>query len=562
MGSSGKKCTIHNMKRRTYLQYFAPPEGTLFAWRLVLPIALVVFALSVRIHLEKNPLRLDETDYYQSMKNVVALGLPLYYAGEVSVRPESLISLGTRNLAGGQFDFYRFRPETGVLKETFFALTEGDSRYTYALWHPPLYVYLGSLVFRAVPLTPQNSHLLRYFNLIFSIAMFAGMVALGREVYGRRGGVTAALAMLLFSLNSLAVRGSILIDYNATLGPCVAIWFAVGYLRSERRNVHHLGLILLTTLAFLTGLGIGLTLIAGALAHGILFTRLRTPWRALASVSAGFLAFFPVFLGLCQLLGLPFSQPFLHNFQRAGAQPDLTWLVALARSALEFSAFYSREVGYPAALLGFGLFVQLIASKQLLRQPERAFAPLLVLIGFVLQGSLRAEAYGFPKYILFLLPLLFVYLAGETLNLLLSGCRSRPVKVAVGLALAALILTQSAQSLADLQRGGSTLYWPGEQGIKAAARRLNSRTAADETVLTRKDVAFFADRKFVQWYGVLLTDADYLRRRVEAENIRYAANNAVTLSAVSPAVADYLNLVFTPVSQEGDFQLLGPSDIR
>ena len=531
--------------------------GTPIVYLLACAAALVVFLVLVKAQIDKNPLRADEVDYYQSMQNVLSLGLPLYYAGEANIDPDWLIHLSTQVLDGRQFEFYRFRPETGVLKETFFALTNGHSRYTYGMWHPPLYIYLGALFLRLAPLTVETSASLRYFNLIFSIGTFAGMVVLSRELYRHRLGPTLALAVVLYVLNSLAIRGTILIDYNATLGPCVAVWFAIAYLRSERRNCLHMGLGLLTALAFFTGLGIGLALLAGTLAYIVIVGRINRPWRARASIGIGFLAFFPLFLAFSRLLGLPFSQPFLHNLQRAGARLDLTALAAKASAAIEYSTgFYSREVGYPAILLGTGLLTRFLVERQAFRTPQRLFIPIMLVVGFLMQGSLRADAYGFPKYILFLLPLLFVYLAGEVLDVLSTASSSRLGKTVAGVALIAVIVVQIGTSIAALNRPGGTLYFAGEQGIAAAGQRLSALTAADETIMSPKDVAFFAQRKFVQWAGATLTNVDLLRSRIDAENIHYLASNTAAFNAVSPDVAAYLRSTFAIRAQDGNFQVL------
>ena len=112
-----------------------------------------------------------------------------------------------------------------------------------------------------------------------------------------------------------------------------------------------------------------------------------------------------MFLVFSRLLGLPFSQPFLHNFQRASTRLDLTTFAAKAGAAIEYSTgFCSREVGYPAILLGAGLLIRLFVERQVLRFPSTFSSPIIVIVGFLMQGSLRADAYGFPKYILFLLP--------------------------------------------------------------------------------------------------------------------------------------------------------------
>lgn len=538
---------MHNLWRRA-----AP-----VVYGLACVVALIVFLALVKAHVDKNPLRADEVDYYQSMQNVLSLGLPLYYAGEVDIDPNWLLQLSTQDLNGREFSFYRFKPETGVLKETFFALTNGHSRYTYGMWHPPLYIYIGALFLRLAPLTVETSASLRYFNLIFSIGILAGMAVLGRELYRQRLGPTLALAVALYVLNSLAIRGVILIDYNATLGPCVAVWFAAAYLRSERHNCLHVGLGLLTALAFLTGLGIGVALLAGVVVYVAIVGRINRSWRTLASVGIGFLAFFPVFLVFSRLLGLPFSQPFLHNVQRAGARLDLAALAAKAGAAIEYGAgFYSREVGYPAMLLGAVLLIRLLVSRSAFRTPRRVFIPIMVIVGFLMQGSLRADAYGFPKYILFLLPLLCVYLAGETMDVLLTTSSSRLGKAAIVCALAAVIMTQSGSLIAALNRPGGTLYFAGEQGITAAGRHLGALTATDETIMSPKDVAFFADRKFVQWTGAFQTDADLLRGSIGAAHIRYLVSSVAALNAMSPDVAAYLKQAFSVQDREGDFLIL------
>jgi hypothetical protein len=531
--------------------------GTPIVCALACAVGLVVFLALVKAHIDKNPLRADEVDYFQSMQNVLSLGLPLYYAGEVDLDPDWLIHLSTQVLAGRQFEFYRFKPETGILKETFFALTDGHSRYTYGMWHPPLYIYLGTLFLGVASLTVENSALLRYFNLIFSIGVLVGMVALSRELYGRRLGPTVALAVALYALNNLVIRGTILIDYNATLGPCVAVWFAAAYLRSERRRCLNVSLGLLTVLVFSTGLGIGVALLAGTLVYVAIVGRINRPWRALASIGIGFLAFFPMFLAFSRLLGLPFSQPFLHNIQRAGTRLDLTALAAKAGTAIEYSTgFYSREVGYPAILLGAGLLIRLFVGRQAFRTPQRVFVPIMVVVGFMVQGSLRADAYGFPKYILFLLPLLFVYMAGEALDVLFADSSSRIVKVVTGLVLAAVIVTQIVNSITALNRPGGTLYFAGEQGITAVSQRLGALTAADETIMSPKDVAFLAHRKFVQWYGTPLTDLRFLQSRLAAERIRYLASNTAMLSTASPDVATFLRTAFAIEAQDDDFRVL------
>jgi hypothetical protein len=316
------------------------------AYGTLVALAIVFFIGSFALQVQKNPLRLDEVDYFQCMQNTIKLGLPIYYAGEVDLDPNLLLHLSTRRLLDKEFDFYRFKPETGVLKETFFAITDTHSRYTYGMWHPPLYIYLGALFFRILPLTPDNSSLLRYFNLIFSIGIFAGMAALSQELYRSKSRWVFLVALVLYALNSLAVRGALLIDYNATLGPCVAIWFVLTYLWSERHRQLHWGLVLTTMLILFTSLGIAASLLLGVCIYWILFVRQRKSWKAPASTLLGIAFFFPVFLVFCRIFKLPFTQPFLHNMNRADIKLSPLWLVQQLTTALTYVRMYSEEI-YP-----------------------------------------------------------------------------------------------------------------------------------------------------------------------------------------------------------------------
>jgi hypothetical protein len=523
---------------------------------LVYTASLVAFLWSVRTYVDKNPLRADEVDFYQSMQNIVTLGLPIYYAGEVNVNTDSLIHLSSRRLGGREFDFYRFKPETGVFKETFFALTDGNSRYIYGMWNPPLYIYLGALFLRVIPLTAETSSFLRYFNLVFSLGIFVGISALSRELYKESHRSIAILATVLYVLNSLAVRGTILIDYSATLAPCVTIWFVVAYLRSARNHRFHLGLALLTSTAFLTSLGVGVTLLIGVATYTLIVGYRRTSWPALASVVGGFLAFFPIFYLLSRLLGLPFSQPFLHNFQRLEVVPGAFRILSTLKATAEFNALYGKEVGLFTIVIGISLTVRLFFNRHTPLASQRALAPTLIAVGFLLQGGLRAEAYGFPKYILFLLPLFFVFLAGETLDLLQAVSTPRLTKLATGIALIALLLTQGWTSRVAQQRPGSALYFAGQSGIEIISQQVRASTASDEVILSPKDVAFFAGRRFIQWYGGAQSNADLLRRLLVSEHVAMLVSDTTSLNATSPTVSEYVRNTFSLQDQAGDFRLL------
>jgi hypothetical protein len=526
-------------------------------------LALAIFSISFIGQIQKNPLRLDEVKYFQCIKNLVHLGTPLYDGGQVNLDPRQLIHLSTRQLGGELYDFYRFKPETGIVKEAFFALTANNEHYIYGMWHPPLYIYVDALLFRLFPLTPATSADLRYFNLVFAAAMFAGMAALARELYGRRGLAATALAIGLYALNSLAVRGTLLIDYNATLGPCAAVWMAWAYARTQRRQIYNGELAVTTALVFYASLGIGACMVAGTLLHAVLWSARRREasrlWPIAGAMALGMVAFLVSFLVFCRVAGLPFTQPFLHNLQRLSAGPGLTphslrdWLLVL----ITYLGFFGREIGYTTLLAAGSLALTQIYRRDLLQSPGRSFLPLMAGMSLVSFAALRGDAYGFPKYILFALPLMFVWLAGDSLELIGAGDHlAWPRRELTVTALAAIGLISGAHSWTVMHASGSTIFNSGEQGVVAAARSLHNATTPDEIVLSDIDVAFLAGRQYVAWTLPLLTDIEKLQARVAEAHIKHAVISTAMLNATTPEVKAYIRQQFTEKSRDADFVLI------
>ena len=451
--------------------------------------------------------------------------------------------------------FWRFKPETGVLKETFFALVDGTSRYTFGMWHPPLYIYLGSLVFRILPLTPENSYLLRYFNLVFSIGIFIGMFVLSRELYPVKHRKVFLLASLLYAFSSLAIRGSILVDYNATIGPCAAIWFVIAALRAERKMHLSWGLVISTALMLFTGLGIAVNLFLGLGMYR--FLRLlvgprRNPAQIVLPVVLGIAIFVTAFFALCQILQIPFSQPFLHNIARMQTVTGSPWSPRQFSTLWNYLWWYSKEIGLLVAITWVFLSIRTVLEGLKLTY-RRLLIPFVIAVSLISHAFLAANAYGFPKYILFALPLLFLYVAGES-TFLASECSPKKATFAAILILI-LILTNGLNSLYWLFQRGSTLYNPGERGMLQIAHTLQTATSPGDIVLSRKDIGFFSHRKFIEWSGRLLSDANLLQMRISEANVQYAVSH-ISLMNPSTDVGKFLHKEFSIEAEAGDFVLL------
>lgn len=532
-------------------------KQTRLIYILIALLAVASYVSSFSLQAKKNPLRMDEVDYFQSMENINIWGLPIYYAGEVHYNYDNLIYLGTRYINGKRFDFYRFRPETGILKETFFALTDKSSRYTYGMWHPPLYIYLGAFWLRIFPLSTDNSWMFRYFNVIFSIGIFAGIILLSRIVYQNLYGSIAVIALLLYSLNSIVIRGATLIDYNGTLSPFLAIWFFIFYLRSQKKRSFSFGLIILSMLNFYASLGVALSLIISASLHAFIWGRSFKTWKTLFSMILGIIFFVFSFWIFCRIEGLPFSQPFLHNFQRVKTHLDILSILERSVDMLRYSAMYAREIGYVVTLVAGFFWLRLLLNRRTFHSPIRNSLPLTVIVCFLLHSGLRADAYGFPKYILFTLPFLFLFIAGETVMTL--NYANHPVLLWRSIAVLILFLVIFAQivdSVEVYKTPGGTLYLMGEQGIIEISQSLKDATNPGEVVLSRKDIGFFAGRRFYKINDKLLNNIDPLHKVIDEYQIRCVASQRQLLNAIPADVISYLQSQFPTRVEYGDFALL------
>ncbi len=514
---------------------------------LLLLASCGVYCIAFSSQVDRNPLRGDEVDFFQCMHNVTALGKPLFYAGELELPDNVVLPLSIELLSGQEFHFFRFKPETGIFKETFFAVANEDSRYNYCLWHPPLYVYLGALSLRLLDLTIAQSALLRYTHLIYALGMLIGMSFLARELYQHAWLPGLALAALFLATNSLAVRSGLLIDYNGALAQCVAVWLTWALLRVDRQPRAMPLAMVLFALTFATGLGVGASIALGLLVWALIFRRQHARICQLVTIPGGILLFVAAFWAFARLARLPFSQPFLHNFQRAELQ---TSLVERLTAMVRFTGWYAEEIGLVMVVLGILLGINRLRH----RQADRLLLPILVLVAVLSMAGLSGDAYGFPKYIAFALPLLFVFAGGE-LVLLAREPRWRAAAVA---AVLVLVMAQTWQSVEILARPGGTLYNRGEQGFAQAASAVAANSRPDDTLLTSKDLAFYANRRFVrwEWSGALLTDPSALQRRLQSEHITAVAASLGQFGAASPEVNAWLAGHATLIFADGDFQLL------
>jgi hypothetical protein len=538
--------------------------------------ALAIFAFVYVRQVEKNPLRMDEVDMYSSIANWVTLGTPLLYLGQPMPPQDWLLPLGERTLGDGQpYSFYRIKPETGVTKEFFIATRAGlVGRYTY-FPHPQLYLAGHALLFRLFPLTPDTSHLMRYFNLLWVAGMVAGLALLSRELY-RKPLWVLALALLLLAINGFFVRAGMLIDYQAPTA-CLAVWYAWAFVRSQERSKLSWPLALITLIFWFSNFGAPISILVGTAVYVLLLGWRARPWRALLSVAAGTVAFVPAYWLFCRIFDLPFSQPFIYIASRAGGPGGVA---ATFRAVWEYALWYTQEIGPWLVAAALVLFVAALVDRRAIARPALALPPLLAFTGILMQAAARGDAFHFPKYVYFVAPLLCIFVAGELVRLLVdnrdasaalsvtmqeaqagdasaapSVTQRRQRWMAAG-ALAVLLALSAAQSWRSLQAPGGTLYDPGEVGLVEAAQAARAEAPPDAILLARKDAGFLAQRQFIEWEGPLLTDPALLEQTIEQYGIRYALAGPLLLGPEAQATWPYLASAFDVVIDAGDYVFL------
>lgn len=436
-----------------------------------------------------------------------------------------------------------------------------EQRDQWALWHPPLYLYLLG---GAVRLFGDGERVARGLGVACLLVAAAFAFDLARRVARSRGGgpvnalVAGVLAVALYVLNPLALQATMVLDIDNTVLMVLLVaqvWLAVR-LPGSWRPLTICGLAILFAVALWAKMTTPL-----ALAAALVFTRLfqHTGWRgALQAVAVGVLgaAIFAVsWIGISGAAGLPigYTLEVVRNEAIESSASSRDRLVSLQAFAM----------GVAPAILWIGPFFCLlfVASGlprlwSLLRGTGLDAADLLVVLGAAIYLAYVFKLAGnFPKYHAVMLPLwaaasaaMVVRSAGRptllqygvaALGLAVSAWWIRrhlfetwgvvweetlnqdliAVPLFIGLGIAALwglvgrrnLLGAVPVALAihtlgwsvslDLYQRlepGSTTYYYGRHGQREAAAALDAILQPGELYVASKDVAWYArDREYV-----------------------------------------------------------------
>lgn len=323
-----------------------------------------------------------------------------------------------------------------------------SQREQWALWHPPLYIYVLGLDFKLFGVSETSARLL---GAAFGLGTGLLVYLTGRALVAGLGvaaEATGLLAAAFFLLSPLATQSALILDIDGTVLTflLVLITFVVVRFPPRRQPRSRAVLAVLFALALWAKLTTPLGLLAALIVSDFLAGRAREAARTVLVVGLGGGALFLVTWGLASLLlRMPFEMPFAVTWIQL-------WLAADSTAAWRDSPAAAAQALGPG-LLWAGTYLALLFLAAALARGRgylvsRKAQPVDLLIGFgllVYGVYLIKLAGGFPKYQVAMLP--FWALASAAFVVEVVG-RVGPREV--GLALAALgAFYAYARSLSD-----------------------------------------------------------------------------------------------------------------
>lgn len=474
---------------------------------IVLVLSSGVFLTSAWLLASDLPLVMDEVDYVQAMMNWGTLGLPIFRHGYVDPTRHNPHAVREREivLAGRRFRVFRDPDqrwgETPSNLATFLVRDDGQV-FSYALWHPPLYLWIGQWL----PLQgDETASAARYMNVLFVWAAFVVVLWRVGRLYPRRWSVVAAGAVVIL-VSTPVMLGASLIDVHSGLGPLtVIIWIVLAGASPLPSWPRVLGAAVSLAAVFANCLSLG----TGCLAAFVI-------WRGFGALAGvrntgallkdscvliGGVAVFAVgYLFTCQLLDLPASYAFLHSARKAVAIEPVETVRLLADYLVALNPAFVLLAMAAAARTWRG------GRKQAARHPL-GLAAMTVASCVVMYALAGAQAYGFDKYIIPASMLMGLLVAGATAH---AATSRRPrITKSVLLLLVLGSIWGAVALVCEVVREDRHPYRSDTASMRSVAEFMRRQGISDrEPLICDKDIAFLLDRPFYEAFGGPVVDPD------------------------------------------------------
>lgn len=301
-----------------------------------------------------------------------------------------------------------------------------SQREQWALWHPPLYIYLLGLDFKLFGVSETSARLL---GAAFGLGTALLTYLTGRTLaagLGAAAEATGLLAAALYLLSPLATQSALILDIDGTVLTFVLVLISYVALRfpTSRYPRARPALAALFALALWAKLTTPLGLLAALVAYRLLGGRVREAAYDLVVIGLGGGALFLVTWGpACLALQMPFDMPFAVTWLQLWLAADSTgaWRNSPAAAARALAPGLLWAGPYLVPLF---LAAALTRARSLLLSRKVQAVDLLIGLGLLVYVVYLIKlAGGFPKYQVAMLP--FWALAAAALVVELVGCIGR-----------------------------------------------------------------------------------------------------------------------------------------
>jgi hypothetical protein len=337
------------------------------------------------------------------------IGLAIYLMGIISDYQRPFIT--------DEFDFVR----TGQAIESkgLPVFYQGENAPLFiGLWHPPLYVTTLGLFFRLFNGAPQSAQIVGIICFLLNLIL---IYFICNELFSqeKRRHFITSLALFLYSLNPMVIKGSLLIDIDNTILTPLMIFFLFIFIRMEKKKAGLDGDILL---GLLFGGILWAKLHSLFLIPAIVFYQLfnRNYKRAVTQGLIVTLVGWGFFLGswwiYSQVSQLPFSTPFIHNFgtlfgSSASFGNPLSKILFMLGMLRNVILWASPFLFLLLALFCIKSIKGYFIDKRLSFLDFLFLYGVLIIIGYTIVGVGTA---GFPRYYTPIMPALSIVMAAFT----------------------------------------------------------------------------------------------------------------------------------------------------
>ncbi len=272
------------------------------------------------------------------------------------------------------------------------------------LFHPPIYIYLLSMLIRFLGSSEIS---LRLLSILFNVGVILLVYFLSLFLLGKENEKWALLAIAFYALNPLTIQSSIILDMDGGVLNFFTLLFAFLFVKGKNSIYLILSFLLVLWTKFT-----GVVIIIGALFfYSLIYWNLKDLKKNLFIIGSGIALFLFQFLLYTSFLGLRFMTPFEHSSILNHIHEIIKNTTStVSRSIWSVKLFFYFAVPF-FILLFFILSYYFIKNKNYKQHKEITFVWLMGMITILFFLFIGPTGWNFPKYYITALPFISIFSA-------------------------------------------------------------------------------------------------------------------------------------------------------